>query len=469
MTDARAAGVQVDVAYLLAPPQLRALGVQVDVAYEYGGPPVEPPIIEPPPPLPDYGVNKVTVDVFPLDPCYVLADVTILHGRGAFGEGSQASSATVRVEIPAGGGMPAQGLGAALLLDGSAGRMFTGRITDLSIGHFTAEDGSKWGTFTVTAAGPVAALGVRMVGDEPWPTELGTARAARILGASSLSGWRVEGTTDRSVLARDVDAQPAAGLLNALAESTSAAVFDTPDGQVVYQAMQSRTRIRPYAWADFPPADTWDTFDAALTWEQMTWDSPTSEYPLTIPCDAITWEPTWRTSAANVINHIRVGYGTAQPQDVVELFDSASIGVHNRRYVYLGTDLATASDAESLASHTLITRAETRWELDEVTVNLGDLDEATRKAVFGLVCGDRVLIDGLPQPAPATALAAIVEGWTFTQTGRDGIVTEQMVLALSDPLSSLAVITWGDIDPALTWADIDPALRWADTDFDAAA
>ena len=38
MTDVRAAGVQVDVAYVPPPPEMRVSGVQVDVAYVYGGP-----------------------------------------------------------------------------------------------------------------------------------------------------------------------------------------------------------------------------------------------------------------------------------------------------------------------------------------------------------------------------------------------------------------------------------------------
>jgi hypothetical protein len=202
-------------------------------------------------------ITTVTVNGAPLDPCQVLAEVTVLHGRLGFGESAEPMSATVRVEQPA-GAMPPWQSGDVITLDGDAGRMFTGRIVDRSLTHFTDTDGSNWGRFTVTASGPLAVLGLRRIGDDPWPQETGTARATRILTEAG-TPWQVDGDVDLLVLPRDVDAQPAAGLLEELASWTSAAVFDTPDGEVVYQALSGRARpVIPYMWSDFPPPMTWD-------------------------------------------------------------------------------------------------------------------------------------------------------------------------------------------------------------------
>ena len=410
-------------------------------------------------------IDKVTIDGVLLDPCLVLAQVTVIHGRGGFTDTGRPSSATIQVEVRA-GPMPTIGQsGQTLLLDGPDGRMFAGRIVERSLEHFTDSDGSKWGRFTVTAAGSLAALGYRVVGDTPWPEEPGVTRAARILGSSGVRTWRVEGETDLLVLARDVDSQPAGGLLDELASWTSAAIFDTPDGAVVYQALASRTRIKPWMWSDTPDAYTWGTLDPALSWDGPPpsigdWDSPTSGVPVVLPCDAVLWEPAWTSSESDVINHVRVSYGAADPQDAVDVADNASIVAHNRRDWVLDTGLATLADAIAAAAHVLSTRAVERWELDEVTVDLALLDAPTRAAVLGLVCGDTVIVAGLPQPAPAIDWSGIVEGWTFNQSAEGSTVVGQMVLALSDPMRSLVVPAWEDFTGVYTWANFPAGTTW---------
>lgn len=402
-------------------------------------------------------ITTVTIAGQELDPCQVLAQVTVIHGRGGFAESSQPSSATI-VVTQAQGAMPDWQTGDTITLDGPHGRVFAGRVASRSLEH---DDGQ--GVFTITAAGPLAVLGLRKIGDTPWPQETGTARATRILTAAG-TPWQVDGTVDLQVLARDVDAQPAAGLLDELAAWTSAAVFDTPTGEVVYQALSGRSRhVFPFRWMDFPPELTWDQFDPALTWDGQPpsigqWPSPASEFPVVLPCDAVAWEPVWRSEESTIVNDIRVGYGSDDPQATVDLADADSIARHGRRYIYLDTQLATPADATARATHTITTQAEERWQIGEVTVALGRLDPATYAAVLGLVCGDQVTLQGLPQPAPAIDWTGIVEGWTYTQVGAD----EQLVLNLSDPLLSLVVMRWDDYPAGYRWADHPAYLTWDD-------
>jgi hypothetical protein len=399
-----------------------------------------------------------------VDPCHVLAQVTVMHGRGGFGEQGQASSATVVIEHPP-GSMPTWKSGDILRLEGPHGRTFSGRIVERSLGHVDDPDGTRWGQFTVTAAGALAALGIRKIGDVPWPQETGTDRAVRILAAARVP-YDIDGTTDLEVLARDVDAQPAGGLLDDLAQDTGAAVFDTPEGAVIYQPLSGRNRpVVPYMWSDFTPADTWDDFDPALTWNGdppsiAEWPSPTSNFPVILPCTAVLWEPEWRSSEATVINHVRVGYGTSNPQATVELTDAASILQHENRYLYLGTQLATEADANARTGHILTTQAVERWQIGDITVALDQLDPATYEACLRLTCGDHVTLQGLPQPAPAIDWTGIVEGWTFTQWADGGVIQEQMVLTLSDPLLSLAVMRWDDYPGTYLWSDHPTDLTW---------
>jgi hypothetical protein len=411
-------------------------------------------------------IDTVTINGAPLDPCFVLAGVTVIHGRKGFGESSVPASATITVKQL--GGMPVWQSGDAITLDGPDGRMFAGRIMQRTLTH-TTDDRVRVGLFTVTAAGPLAVLGLRKIGDVPWPQESGTQRATRILTAAG-TPWAVDGQVDLQVLPRDVDAQPASGLLDELASWTSAAVFDTPDGHVVYQALSGRSRpIVAYMWQDFDPAMTWDQFDPALTWDGdpptlADWLSPTSELPVVLPCAAVGWEPEWQSSEATIINHIAIGYGLEDPQGVVELEDAASIARHGRRYLHQGTQLATEADALARASHILTTQPQERWQIGDVTVALDHLDPATYIKVLGLVCGDHVTLQGLPQPAPAIDWTGIVEGWTFTQWADRGVFSERLTLALSDPLLSLAVMRWDDYPGTYRWSQHPSYLTWDDLD-----
>ena len=411
-------------------------------------------------------ITGVTVAGQPLDPCHVLAQVIVLHGRGGFGEQGQPSSATVIVEHPV-GSMPTWKGGDTIALAGPNGPLFAGRIVDRSLGHVDDTDGTRWGQFTVTAAGPLAALGVRKIGDEPWPEETGAQRAERILTAAG-TPWQVQGDVDWSVLPRDVDAQPAAGLLDDLAADTLAAVFDTPAGEVVYQPLPSRRRHKmPWRWQDFDPTFTWADFPPDFTWNGdppsfADWISPAYSPPLRLPCTAVEWEPEWRSSEATVINHVAVGWGDTDPQAVVELEDTSSIAAHQRRYLYRGTQLAVEADATAHASHVLVTQTRERWQIGDVVVALDQLDPATYNDALGLMCGDHVTLEGLPQPAPATTWTGIVEGWTYTQTGQGGQLSERMTLALSDPLLSLAVMRWQDYPADYTWSDHPATLTWGD-------
>lgn len=413
-------------------------------------------------------IDTVTIAGAPLDTCQVLAQVTVLHGRAQFGETAAPSSATIIVEQPAAFGMPTWQSGDTLALTGPEGAMFSGRVVERHLDHFTdPATAAQVGRFTITGAGALAALGVRKIGDAAWPQETGVQRAARILTAGG-TPWRVEGATDYTVLPRDVDAQPAAGLLAALANDTRAAVFDTPTGEVVYQALSGRADdVFPYRWSDFPTSDVWSGFAPALTWDGNPpsigqWPSPESVFPLPLPCSVVEWGLEWASTEAAVINHVRVGYGTAEPQATVELEDAGSIAAHARRYLYLGTQLATVTDANQLAADILTTQYKERWGVGEVVLALDLLDPVAYTAALNLVCGDQVELADLPQPAPALTWVAVVEGWTYTQHGQGGQLFERLTLAVSDPLHSLIVMTWAEYPSLYTWAQHPAFLTWND-------
>lgn len=409
-------------------------------------------------------ITTVSINGTPIDPGLVLAELTVLHGRRDILDGPTASSATVVVLHPP-GAMPAWRGGDMLELAGPEGPAFTGRITERSLVHMDA-DGVRHGRFTVTAMGPVARLGVRTVGEEPWPAESGTERATRILEASEVP-YLIDGAADAVILPRDVDSRPALDLLIDVAQDTGAAVFDLPDGTVVYQPMKERARpVKPFRWQDFDSAFMWSQFDSAFTWADFnTWYSTDSEFPVAIPPGAVEYEPAWSSSEADVINHVRIGYGAipeGSEQAWTEVTSPASIDRHGRRYLYSGTQLRDLADAQAFASWWLAVKGSEHWHLDDIVVRLELLDPDIYAAVMALTCGDHITIDGMPQPAPATVYTGIVEGWTYTMWGAGGLLHERLVLHTTAPLESLAVPQWGDYDDAFMWSDHDAQLAWAD-------
>lgn len=413
-------------------------------------------------------ITTVTIAGADLDPNTVEAtSLVVTHGRQAFTDGPTPSSATVILLYPA-GAMPPWSSGDTIALAGDTGPMFAGRITDRALSHLDTQERGRLGRFTITAAGTLARLGVRKVGDTPWPQETGAQRAERILTAAQVP-HRIDGTTDAPVLPRDVDAQPALDLLADLATDTSAAVFDTPSGAVVYQALSGRARpVFPYRWVDFPADWAWAGLDPALTWDGTPpsigqWDSPGSEFPIILPPNAVEWEPTWASSEAQVVNRVRVGWGTVPQggeQAWVESSDAASAARHGERYAYQGTQLATEAAARDRAAHVITTQAQERWSLSTVVVLLEQLDPSTRYNLLRATCGHHVTVQGLPQPAPATEWTGILEGWSYQQWRTGSGDHERITLYLSDPLSSLAVMTWADYPSTYTWADHPDALIW---------
>lgn len=408
-------------------------------------------------------ITTVVVNGVEQDPSLIPAQVTVLHGRQEVRQGPEASNATlIFLRDP----MPGWLYGDELkLLDDEARPMFTGRITDVGLRHGIRGDGTTYGLFTVTASGPVAGLGFRSVGDEPWPAEAGSVRAERILTLAE-TPYLIDGAADAVILPRDVDSRPARDLLEDLIQSTGAAVVDLPDGRVMYQPLAERARaVKPLPWADFDPALTWAGFDAAQTWAGFnSWHSADSEWPLPLPPSAVEWEPEWSVNA-DISNHVRVGYGTVPEggeQAWTETTDSASITRHGRRYQYVGTQLRDLPDAQAYASWILTTRTIPRWSLGDVTVLLEELDESARSQVLALTCGDQVTIEGMPTPAPALVAEGVVEGWTYVMWGDAGQLFERITLHTSNLLDSLVVPAWADYPAGYLWQDHSPLLTWAD-------
>jgi hypothetical protein len=398
-------------------------------------------------------LEGVTIAGVPVDPCHISVEsATISHGRGSVSDPPNASTATVTLIVP---DLPPWQVSDPITVQADGRIRFTGRITDVNMTHRATDPPEA--VLALTCVGPVADLGRYDVGDIPWPLESSYDRADHILRQAT-AAYIIEGNPPLQVVARDVDRQRALDLVTGLAEDAGAAVFDTPDGVVVFQHFDARAQTWLYLlWSEAP--DTWS--DHPETWADTAVVSPSAPNPIELPCDAVAWEPVWTLSSGQIINHVTIGYGTPEPgytQPGIIGQVPESIARYGRMHYGNDTQLADLGSAQYRAGLILDRRAQPRWAMSSVTLYPDDMEPATREDVLGLLCGARVSIAPMPAPSPAPTVVAVVEGWVQELSPHGNTIT----LNLSDPLHSYAGIVWNALDPATLWEDVDPALAWQD-------
>jgi hypothetical protein len=330
---------------------------------------------------------------------------------------------------------------------------------DLS-GHLRYTTAGTVGVFEIQAMGRVADLGYLEVGDTPWPVESSWNRANRVLTAAGLP-YQVVGDPPIGVNRRDVDRQPALVLIAQQAADVGAAVFDRPDGTVIFQHYSTRAQTWQFdRWIDQPPELDWATTTTA--WWETADISPNAPVPLPLDMCAVGWEPVWRATSGAIINDVTLYYGPA-PADgaqrsAIHVSDRGSIIRYGRRHYGNETQLVDRPSAAYRAGLILDQHRAAAWAVDQAVVYLTDLTPDARAAVLDLLCGSRIQLTGMPQPAPERDPVRVVEGWAHTLTG----TRSDLLLHLSDPMWSYAGIVWGALRPACTWGDAAPTLLWVD-------
>lgn len=290
---------------------------------------------------------------------------------------------------------------------------------------------------SILAIGDYSRLARTYVGDEPWAAELDGDRAARILTLCALQwpGLRWNTTPGRfMVRPRDVDRQPAAGLLADLATSAGAVVCDTRAGVVQY-------------------------LDAAIM------DNRPAAFTLDA-CHVLADNYTVQAGTAFMANQVTIAYGSpTTPGDdstrpTHEDTAPASVeryGVWDRRYE---TELATAGDAINFGAMVLGRQA---WPLPNVpnaVVTARTLPATAHKAFLdGLEMLGRCLLTGLPLPGPA-GLDAAINGWVETWASETQWAVD---LTLTDVRARGLGTRWVDV-PCATWDTTPDELTWNDAD-----
>lgn len=344
--------------------------------------------------------------------------------------------------------------------------VFSGRITDLDVQYDDAVGGAR---VAVTSADFTADLENVIVGDQPWNVEAMADRFNRIL---ALSAPNIPATIPSRlgsipVTYRDVDAQPAAGLLSDLAV--------TVDG-VLWSAVHQVTG--PYLYVEDPSARQ----------TQYVLSQPGGAGtkviivlgPIVAPtlaldaCDVLRDPVHWLQTSADVASRVSVTWrvqGIDQSTNLPTTSDSAVMvrdasveSIYGVRGVSVTTDLQAASDATGVAQQILERASSTAYRASGLTV-----DDSILTPTADLVNLVSTLLDGtarnglplrltnLPWWSPPGANAAVfLEGgaYTFDHGMWD------LDLTVSNATGVRNSIPWNRVPSGYRWVDMATSITW---------
>ncbi len=257
-------------------------------------------------------------------------------------------------------------------------RRFTGTVTDAKIRPHDQ-------TVAVVATGDRARASRVPIGDTPWPAELDGARADRILDAlvaADPSFTVLPGDPGVvTVLARDVDAQPAAALLDELAAYTGGDTWETRAGALVYRDARSRTDVTP---------------------------------ALVLGAANVLVDPEFDKSLDGLVTRLTVGYGPDPQAELTVADTTAPITTLGARVT---TPLAAEADAQAYAVEVVGRRSRPRWRIPDLPLDvLRSLDALQRAELLALDVNALIGLTGMPAPVPFASSHLWVEGWAEAYT-----------------------------------------------------
>lgn len=363
-----------------------------------------------------------------------ISEWKVAGGRTDVSANVEATTLTIRLRHSTAGRVPALNEPMRLLLGGALATALG--LPEADRARFTGEVTGRWITgdvLTVTAVGRRSRLGSLYVGDEPWPTELDGDRALRILqlAEAQLSDLQL-GDVDPGtafVLARDVDRQPALGLLESLGLSADGQLVETRTGALEWHDADHR-RFAPVA-LELRPAELLADLE-------------------------------WSSTREGMVNTVTVVYGTDPGSGRPEFTatDTAAAGPlgSGPLAAQLDTELANLDDAVSRASLLVNRRSTEWWATPALTVELvRTLTASKLAAMLSLAHGTPIYVAGLPSLHPLQSGRLMVEGYAETMTPRGWA----MELAVADAGMAAPPIRWVDVPTDVSWAEVEPHVTWA--------
>lgn len=339
-----------------------------------------------------------------------------------------------------------------LTIDVEATRCFYGRLTDRRLG-IAYSNATDVGTVqSLIATGVLADYGRITIGTADYPSESDGARASRVISEASptppsldsvssyidsvrysLDVFRTAGldTVDSgtvTLLARTAKGVTARAMIDAELDPSAPGIYETPSGTVGYADGMRR---------------------------------PRASSPLTIPTSVISKDLTIGSGVADVVNQVKVTYGSPSASITVdEPLSQAVFGVVKRD---ITSQLSLANDASNSATRLVETRGFAEDNLEALPIDLENpnLSPTLKASLLAVPFGKPITVTGLDaRLGLGTSWKGFVEGWQL----RLSKARKELVLYVSARKFSIPLAT---IDPiytainALTGSINDLADLWS--------
>ena len=339
--------------------------------------------------------------------------------------------------------------------------VWSGRVTNQQA---SKPDGSESSRLQITAADFTADLANCDIGDEPWASESMAARFQRIV---NLSGFALPVTIAPTVSAipiswRDVDNQPAAGLLSELTSSV--------DG-ILWAATHSVTG--PYLEVEDPgvrPPDQTLKLVGGVVEIVEALDTATPISACDLPQDSVQWNQ----DVGDVVTRSAIGWLEQVPPDADDpsvstlehthtTIDPVRESKYGQRRYGVETQLITDADAANVATR-ILNRTQLGWRASGLTVDDSFTEEMSPPVLLSLLDGTSrngllLKLDELPEWSPVGAEVGVyLEGGTYRFDDGWWVLD----LTVSSARSSGQSVVWNQPPAAWTWNSFDPAISWDD-------
>lgn len=350
-----------------------------------------------------------------------------------------------------------------------SGSVFSGRVTDM-----TAEYDAGGTIVGVTAQDDLAEFANRYIGATPWGAESLNSRFSRIMTeAGQAINWSVDaGVRSAPISYRDVDNQPAAGLLQELAKSVAGALWEatsiTSGPFLRLEDVNARVALLLLGMGADGLVHITVSPDAAgksivlsacsVLLDPVRWEQDSTDASSRV---ALTWlDQVVDPGPPEVIRP------TSREILVVDADVEAQTG---QRRVGVSTQLSDAAYSDTVANAYLARLAQPGWRVSGLTIDLSaeDLTPDMLGTVMTVLDGVTrvglgIILTDMPEWSPAgnaADQALYLEGGRFTNT--DGAWVLELVTS-SAYGQGKAAVNWNQLPVDWSWDEFGPEVDWDD-------
>lgn len=305
--------------------------------------------------------------------------------------------------------------------------LFTGKLVDVKGSVRFVEASAGLGIISLTAVGAFTQMSRAVVSTTTYPAESDHDRITRILNESNTPIDVVDAAT-YYFAAHAASPTDAYSLCQYFANTVTGNMYETTLGTVGFAGVSRRRQ-----------------------------DALNNGY-LSINPSAINMTSINSSEAvADVMNLVNYEY-TGGMISLQNTDSQSSYGVIGSSYK---TEVDNLNNAEQIANNLIVLRAYPKKSINQFSVRLNDpnLTNAEVDDLLQTYFGMPIFIDGLPNSIISTDYYGFIEGWNFTITPTDALLT----MKSSDAAYGYIPTRWSEVNAALQWQNVTPAtMTWTD-------